>query len=328
MQRLDIYNSDLDRVLSIFTWISLLWEDEYNGYGNFLLELQQTDQLGTLIRPDMFVMADDCNKPMIITSIVVENNTIVAKGHLATYLLTKRVSDTVIANTNAESAMRGLVNNMSPFVGLSLGDLKNIPDVFAAQTSDQSVFEYCRIISEYADVGFYIRKQNKTLLFECYKPGLNANAKYAVKYGNLGEISYTNSVADFYNVAIVAGMGEGDDRITVTVGDTASSSYGRAEMYVDAKDLQQEEGQSQQDYLDTLRLRGLESLAEVGAIENVEFNVDDDRSKLGDIITVLLDELGINLVARVTKLSIKSQRNTITKSITVGKPIKILRGRN
>lgn len=84
-------------------------------------------------------------------------------------------------------------------------------------------------------------------------------------------------------------------------------------------------GETIQQYLDRLRQRGYEQLAENLKLENVEFTLQDERIKLGDLVTVDLPEFDFKAVVRVTGVKIKSQGNQTIRTISVGTPLKILR---
>ena len=60
----------------------------------------------------------------------------------------------------------------------------------------------------------------------------------------------------------VQGAGEGDERATVWVGDVNATGSDRREMYVDARDVQPEDGETStsQSYLEKLADRGGEKL--------------------------------------------------------------------
>lgn len=84
-------------------------------------------------------------------------------------------------------------------------------------------------------------------------------------------------------------------------------------------------GETVQQYLDRLRQRGYEQLAENLKLENVEFTLQDERIKLGDLVTVDLPEFDFKAVVRVTGVKLKSQGNQTIRTISVGTPLKILR---
>lgn len=325
MQRIDVYDINLNRIGALFTWVSLIWEYGYNTLGTFQLEVQQTEQTASLLKRWQYFKIDTDDKPMISTSVYVRDKKIVVNGFPATCILDRRVSDVVINNKLAEVSMFQLVNDMSPWENLRTGELKGLQPKFTNQVSDKSILEYCEIIGQATDTGFYIRKDGKELLFECYMPELNPNLKFSEQHGNLADIILALSDTKDYNVCVVAGMATETERITVTVGDVDSTGYKRREIYVDARDVQQEESETMEHYVERLRQRGISKLAEMVSVETIEFCIEDDRARLGDLVSVKVPEFGLQLITRIVTEKYKSQGNRTIRTISVGTPLSVLR---
>lgn len=319
----NIYDLNLNRVGTLTTWVSMVWDESYNSDGSFQIEVQQTEAAANLLRPDRYAGISESQTLMLIKAVQISDDTIVASGYPADYIFEDRVSTTVVSNTNAEAALRNLVSSMQPWPGIELGESAGLMDTFAAQKSDASLREYMQIIAQAVDMGFMLRhdKKAKKLFFECYKPGVNANARYSTMYGNMGELGYSVSTASLKNVAIVAGAGEGDARVTVTAGDTASAGADRHEMYVDARNEQPEEGESDADYRARLVRYGDEKLVGQVKIENFSFVLDDNKAQLGDIVTCNVPEIGVKLQVRITGVKRTSQNNSTAVEVSVGTPI-------
>ena len=266
-------------------------------------------------------MKPDSDDVMVILSVQTKDRKVVATGAPATCILARRISTTVISNTNAETAMRNLVSNMTAWTNLELGASAGLTDTYAAQISDRSILEYCENIAEACDMGFKIVRNGNKLQFVCYKPTLNINAKFAEEYGNVGNIEHTVSDANYYNVARVAGEGEGSSRVTVWAGNTSATGVDRLEMYVDARDIQKQSGETDAQYQARLVARGNQKLIEQAQIDLVSFDIDDDTVQLGDIVTVRLTNLGLAYQVRVTGITETSEKNRTRKTIEVGEPI-------
>lgn len=323
----NVYDTDLNRVGSIFTWVSMLWTEGYNTLGTFQLELQQTSDILDLFVLDRYCGIPESDTLMLIKSVQVSDGTVIVTGFPATRILSDRVSTTVISNTNAEGAMRGLVESMDAWPRIELGTLKGLTDKFTPQKSDATILEYCEQISQFCDIGFRMRhdKAAKKLLFECYKPEENPNARYSSDYGNAGDLQYGISDANYKNVAVVAGAGEGDARITVYAGATDTTGIDRREMYIDARQEQPEDGETDADYQARLVALGEEKLIAQTKIETIKFTIDDERAKLGDIVLCRFPEIGIQAKVRVVGISRKSQNNGTTVTASLGTPIIIRR---
>lgn len=323
MQQIDIFDLDLKRIGTLQTWISMVWMEEYNAHGKFQIEIQMTPDAARLISPWRYCQLRGRETVMVIQSVQVKGNRVIANGATALWLLEKRISTHVVRAVNAEAGLRSVVMGMTPWPHLTVGTLYGITDKFENQMSDGTVLEYCKKIGAAVDMGVKIRKESSALLFECYKPPINLNARYSDQYGNISGSAYTISDAKTANVAIVAGAGSGDERITVAVGNVGAVGADRLEIYVDARDIQPEEGESAEEYAARLEARGRRKLLECQHVESIKFDVQDDRAKLGDMITVYLSAVNLKVQVRVTSETIVSQRNQLQRSIGLGTPILI-----
>ena len=347
---LNIYDLQLNRVGTLQTWISMTWEDLYNDVGSLTLEVVHTPEAVSLIKPWRYCTIDQSDQVMIILSVQIEEGHLIAYGKSAVCILERRISTTTISNQNAETAMLGLVDGMVAWDCIVSGERKGLTDVFTSQTSGGTVYDYFDKIAKSVDMGFKILKKgykgnltdelNADLITEtgeplqiftldneltvvCYKPALNPNARYSLEYGNLSEVKYSLSDMQYYNVALVAGQGEGSNRVMVYAGNTSLTGTDRVEMYVDARDVQQDEthGETLDEYKARLVARGEEKLVEAAKIDNVEFLIDETRASLGDVISVKLPDFGITKQVRVTSRTITSEYNEIKVSLGVGEPI-------
>ncbi len=321
-ENINVYDINLNRIGIVYSWISMLWEEGYNTMGSFQIEMQQTDRALDLLQKDRYCGIGSSDTLMLIESVQIMEGEIIVNGSPATIALDNRVTDTVISNENAENAMRKLVSNMEPWNCMELGDAAGLTDTFGPQTSDQSIEEYCEKIGEECDIGFKFvhDKTNKKLKFVCYKPEQNPNAKYSTLYGNITDIEYMQSDVEYKNVAMVAGEGEDEERITVMAGDTSSTGADRREMYVDARSERMEEDESLSDYRKRLVAYGEEKLLDQIQIESVSFTVTDD-TRLGEIVYANIPEIGIKVQARVKTVTITSENNGTSREITIGEPM-------
>lgn len=317
------YDSNLNKKAIAYNWISMLWQPKYNDLGSFQIELQDASELFGVVKPMDYASFDQDDNLMIVTSIQAGDKRVIISGHTAIWLLSKRVSTSIVKNTNAEQAMLGLVSSMTPWPMLSAGEATGIEDVYSAQISNAEIFDYCKNIAQKTDIGFRISKRGRALKFECFKPSLNPGVRFSAPLGNMGGEKYIEGEADFANVAIVAGAGEGGERVTVTVGDLTSTGAARREIYIDARDLQPEDGETSSEYKARLTRRGESKLVEYAKIESTSFTVVDDDVALGDLVRITPTYINTVLQARVTSVTIKSQNNTITKTVGIGTPVSV-----
>ena len=327
MKAFNVYDYNLNRIGTVETWVSLLWQEGYNTVGSFVIECQQTQEIARLLKVGNYMGRGDFKTLCLIRSVEVKDHKIVANGHPAVSILGERVSVEVIDNQNAEEAMRFLVEKMTPWERVENGEIAGIENVFGRQISDKTVLEYCEEIAAEVDAGFLLRfdKTNKKLLFEVYKPVKSENLVFAQKFGNLANVTYSETDNQFKNVAVVAGSGEGEERITVTVGDLTATGAARREIYVDARNEKIKDEESEEKYKSRLENLGFEKLAEQIKIQNIgaEINFADfgKRYGLGDVVTCNIDEIGVKLETRITGFSFKSQNNQNYLELEFGTPI-------
>ena len=301
--RIDVLDADtLARVGWVDVWVSLYWDSPYYSEGSFTLEVRPTAENLQLLQEGRWLVRSDESPriPMRICSRANQNEdaNLVVSGYPATWLLTKRVSAVSIKNQNAEAAMRSLVSAAKPWPRLALGTEYGFDTTFEKQTSGGSIFDYCKTIGQACDLGFRIvldgKGSKKKLLFECFRPTFDPNRRYSPRWGNLLNAGWSFADTDYANIALVQGAGEGDERATVWVGDVNATGSDRREMYVDARDVQPEDGETStsQSYLAKLADRGGEKLLAQLRTGSIEFDVDDDTLQVGDVLSASLPQLG------------------------------------
>lgn len=329
MIAVNIYDGELNRIGTLETWISLIWDEEYRDEGRFQLEVWATSEATRLLKEDVFCGVTGSRTLAVIKSVSAHGKKLVFSGTMAVGLLKDRVSTRRVSNENAESALRSVVSGMQAYPPIALGTSAGLTDKFAPEIRDMDVLEYARQICAETDIGFTLRhdRESKKLLFECYKPDPDENARYATAYGNLGDIRYSRSTVEYKNVAVIINTySETVDEVTkenrqvIYAGNTSASGADRREMVIQMSS-QPEENESKTAFAARLKAEGEAALIEAAKIENIQFEVDDDRAQLGDVITVLLPELHTRMTVRVIGVMITSQKNKTTREISVGTPI-------
>ena len=324
---ISFYDKNLELITVISRWVSLLGVNTYNTMGAFTLELRNNSNISQLMKDFFYCTIDnDDENPYIVMSAQSVDGSVVFTGFPCTYIFSKRASTVVAKNANAERAMKSIVDGMTPWDNLTTAPVQGLTDVFENQISDKQVLEYLQGISQSTDTGFKVVKEGKNLVFKCFKPSVNNNVKYSTSLRNVANLEYFKSDNDYYNVAIVAGAGEGSNRVTVTAMIGNPTGTDRRELYVDARNEQPEEGETTNAYKQRLTQIGLQKLTEMLKVETLHFLVkESDDVKLGDIINVSLDEFDISIQARVVEEQILNENNTTVRTISVGTPINIRR---
>ena len=326
---ISIYDAALERIGTLDTWISLVWDEEYGGEGRFQLEVWATSEAVRLLKEDVYCGIQGSLTLAVIKSVVAKDKKLVYSGPMAVGLLKDRASTRRVFEENAENALREIVGGMEAYPPIALGASAGIADMFMPEIRDMDVLEYARKISAETDIGFRLvhDRAAKKLCFECYKPEANPNARYATAYGNLGAIQYSKSTADYKNVAVIVNTYSEtkddvttENRVVLYAGATHATGTERREMMVTLSKRPEKE-ETEEDFHARLIAEGQAKLIETAKIENITFEVVDERVQLGDIITALLPEIGAKMQARVIGIMMTSQNNKTTREISVGTPI-------
>ncbi len=321
----------LARVGQLDVWVSLYWDEPYHSEGGFTLEVRPTDENLALLQEGRWLVRSGSDVPMRICSRSNANedaNLVITGYPAATFILSKRVSTAVVKAENAEAAMCRLVSEMAPWELLEVGEEHGYTTKFEQQTSGGSLFDYCYTIGTACDLGFRIRLVGKgtsrRLRFEVWRPNTDPNNKFSPAFGNLHNAGWQFADTNYANVAVVQGAGEGGNRATVTVGETALTGAARREMYVDARDIQPDEsaGETTQSlsYLQRLQDRGGTKLLAQLRTGSIEFDVEDDTLQPGDVLFATLPQLGYKATVRVADVILQSQASGTTRTLRLGTP--------
>lgn len=319
---LNLYDSKLNRIAIIAeNYISCLWSEGYNTLENFTLELVATDEYKKKVREGCYVGRTDRKTLMVIKTVEFTGSKIVASGKSATRILDDVAFVGTIENdSDIVNAIKSAYETSYQFPLLTFSE-SDVAASYPNQISNKSFLELCQTMCQDADVGFRVVKDKLALSVEFYQPTEKQNLVFSETFGNLSTDSITISTENMKNYAIVLGEGEGESRVRVVV-DLSNGGIHR-ELIVDARDLQKEDDETTINYKKRLMARGYEKLLEQTDTFECAFTpyaLDfGGKYDLGDILSIRLNDLGINLTARVTRFSQKSQNNSISTTVEVGK---------
>ena len=309
-----VYDGQLNLLARLGSWVSLVWPERYNVYSGVQgaqLELHASTDLQALCRPDRYLWLTGSAQ----TDRSEHKLVIAAKD--AACILDERISTRTLSGFAVESTLRSLVSGAAAWPGLELGELADLADTYTGEVKPGSLLSIAEQVCQELDIGFRVRfdQQAKKLLFELYRPKLDPNARYAPQYGNLTGLTYTESITDYKNIVTVAGA-DG----TVTVGATGNTGAARRELYLDAASKKKEDNQSQEDYLAALRALGEQELAKHTRIENFRFTPTGTVT-VGKVVAASLPGTDIQAAARITSVTLSSQKGENTVTTEIGTPI-------
>lgn len=317
-----LYDAQLRLLGRIDSWVSLVWPERYNVYSDVQgaqLELHDSAALQALCRPDRYLWLTGSDRLMRILSAQVDRSEhrLVVSARDAACILDERVCPRTLTDFAAEDTLRQLVSGMDPWPCLALGAAAGLTDAYTGEVKPGSLLRVAEQVCQQLDMGFRLRfdPAAKQLLFEVYRPKLDPNARYAPQYGNLTGLTYTESITDYKNVCIVVGA-EG----TVTVGAASNTGAARREMVLDAASRKKDSGQSQDAYLAALRALGEQELAKHARLENFRFT-PTDAVAVGGVVSASLPGTDIRAAARITSVTLSSQKGENSVSTEIGTPI-------
>ena len=320
--KLNLYDIELNRIAIIGEqFVSCLWTEGYNTPQSFTLELQETPEYRAKVKPDYYIGRDDRKTLMVIKTVQFSGGRVIASGKQATRVLDDVIFvGTIPAGSRVTSSIKNAYDQSGKFPSVEIL-ASDITAKYPGQTSHKTILELCTLMCTSQDVGIRAKRQGKTIAMEFYQPEANPNLVFSANYGNLTVEGITLSTENEKNYAVVLGEESAENRVRVYV-DLTGGEQKRA-IIVDARDLQREEGEAEEAYHARLYARGLEKLLEKTKTWACAFTPSASdfgvRYDLGDIVTILLQEYGLKMQARITRITQKAQKNTTKTTVEVGK---------
>ncbi len=330
--QLIVLDKNFETLGSIPLFRTLIWVRRYEKLGCF--ELYTSKDYFPLLNTGRYLYRNDSEELGVIDEVNYsqdENGAreSYAKGNFAECLLKDRVIEsTFTLSGNAETGMRNLVTRtaISPsdkdrvIEHLRLGNVNGVEGDVNVQTTGDNLSEKLYEVGNALEISHRIRYDYLTddLAFEVWKgldrrdsQEVNSWAIFSNSFYNIRNVVYNRNSSSYKNFAYVAGEGEGAARTIITV-DLRQPGEERREIWVDARDLQRDDGNGhitdEATYKLQLRQRGLEKLTEYRKVETVNSGVDPNANlvykkdfDLGDLCTYINTEINIATDKRITE---------------------------
>jgi hypothetical protein len=329
-----IYNSnrELEGIVESFEY--LRWTRQYSQCGSFEIKAIATQENADLLKEGNIIWKNDDEEAGIIEHLELsqtEQEFITASGRFATSLLARRIVwQTEILSGDLSACVEQLINNnlINPsdtarkITAISFSS-PNLSVPISTQVSYRNLMDAVTDLCGVSDVGIKTVFTPASGVFTvALYMGTESQAVFSKGYENLIEQIYTISASDYANTALVGGEGEGADRTFVAI--TSGSGETRHEIFVDAKDLREEDFGA--DYIDTLVFRGQSKLSEqairysfdtsVNPHGNLTYKTDFD---LGQTVKVISKEWGISMTTRITEVEETYDADGQSISVVFGK---------
>lgn len=353
----EVFSPDFTPLGPLERKTALRWLERFTSYGEFELWCPITEQNTVLLVKDNLLWVGGESAGVIEYVRKERDDSSKFEFHVKGRTLECKLEGRVVYpafsySGNASGAMRNMVGQycISPE-----DETRKIPHLFLAEMAEtfgnsisyqqtgSDVLEEQIALSEANNLGFRVEFDpfNKQYLYRVIQPEDRSwsqveNDPVVFDSGSdeILDSVYTINWANGRNVAVVAGEGEGSERVVIEVfAPGYSSEEGRKELWVDARDLQKQDSDggvlTDEEYTSLLRQRGLQKLSEYQYIESFKStiktfgyqqNVFGVDFFLGDLVTVIDRELGVTVNTQVTEVEQTWDAKGYRVDVTFGSP--------
>ena len=328
----EVYAPDLTLLGIIEKYNSMQWLRRYTTSGQFELHCPYN----ALLAPENIIR--NGNEAGIIESVLINNTPeqgIMAEvhGRMMLGLLARRIIWGLAAySATAENVIRQLVIDNTAgdrTLGITVAAAQGYEGNIDYQNSYGNLLDEVSAIAEFAGLGLDVSFPD--MVFYVYKgldrtasQNINSKAIFSANFENVLSSEYSIDKKNYSNVALVAGQGEGEQRLTAIVG--TETGLDRREVFVDARDIgagTTEEPIDEATQLLMLAQRGNEKLSENKISEAFTANVDPQGNlkyktdyDLGDIVTV--KDFSLSADARITEIKEIYEDGGMMLELTLG----------
>lgn len=335
-----VLETDFSPLKVIDKYDSLIWTERYNQAGDFEFHSPATVELLFLMIPGRYLYLSESDTLMIIEKIEIKtdadngNMMIVSGASIASIIARRIVWSQTVLDGYLEGQIQKLLNQniISPtdadrqianFIFEASDDSSIEAMTIRSQYTGDNVYKIITEICEDRQIGFkvsftaseqfafkLINGKNRT-----HDQNVNEPVVFSPEFDNLIDSDYVNNQADYKTIALIAGQEQGDSRVRTTIQPDLATGLNRRELYIDARDLQQDEDMTDAEYLTILQQRGNEKMASYLGNESFDASMETNVGPkfgidffLGDIVEVQ-NEYGIGGKCRVIEL-IRSKKSS------------------
>lgn len=325
-----VANTDFERLCAVDDYISFIWTTRYYDVGDFQLTIPMSSHNLQHMQVNNYVMRgdDDSELGIIerreITEDLNGQETLTVSGRFLASILARRI---ISQQTQVSGTIAQCVQHLLSECAVAPRDTaRRLPIVFGTfdipstqmeqQFTGKVLLDVIATIAKANSIGFDMRYDRDTgnMIFNMftgvdrsYAQDVNTYAVFSSEYGNLQSSDYVEDVSTTVTNVLVAGEGEGINRKTVWVTESAPTGLARYELYQDARNASTNDGAiSDTVYYQQLRDEGAESLADMAQIfagkvsfANIDYGTD---LYVGDICTIESVSWGMYMNARLVEV--------------------------
>lgn len=240
---------------------------------------------------------------------------------------------TFYASGNLEEESRRMVETFKEDIPLLvLGEKSNVGSNVIWQETGGEIGEvlYSRLKTQQLSQRCRYDYNENKIFYEVWQ-GLNRTqdqfvnnpVTFSAGFRNIQDAIVTTDSSNYKNYFVVAGSGEGKDRISVNV-DLSNGGYKRKLFVNAASETYNPEEQSLDDYKSALHEKGLEEALKYVDISNVEVSAQNagfvyiQDYDLGDKCDIIIEHLNLQLTARIIEINEVVKKNVHSITLTFG----------
>lgn len=342
---LHVFDSELNYTGRIENWISMTWEEEYQGEGAFTLTVSDTDKYARILQRGCFISRNDRTTCMLLVNVERngENHEIRAGGYTAIHMLNYRMAYNKFVIKNIEEGIYRMVSNNLRGLPLTCDAPKGYTDSVEDEVFDcPELLDAVLTLVREGELGIrtVFDARNRVILFEVYKGddltyGTAFGYTFSTEFGNLYSLVITEDDDLLKNVAVICGANPGCDKTTFTYEATPGVlGLDRRELLVDGEpqgttgeidpDTGEEVKRSFEDWKKAMLDKGKQALTEYNLVQTFEVKTYTGtygvRYALGDKVTCKSGRYGLRFDARITQVKERYDANGSNISMTLGEP--------
>lgn len=253
MEELYLLDENRKRKHIIDTYSSIIWAPRYNDLGDCELVISATEENFKKINECKYITRTDDEMVCEIKKIEIQtdeengNQFIITGTDIKNILNQRIVEKQTNFNGSVEDYIRKLINDSIINPTNPDRKIKNfiLADKvgFTEKISEQVTYDYVgnkiqELCKQYG-WGYKITIVNENFVFSLYKGEDKSDyITFSQDYDNISTTSYSKDDSNIKNIALIAGEGEGAERVTTTIGE--GKGIDRHELYIDARDVSSE----------------------------------------------------------------------------------------
>lgn len=339
---LHVFDEGFEYKGRVENFISLTWDEEYQGEGKFTLVTYDTDKYASMLRKNWYFYRADRPAAMMAVKVErdTEKNTITVCGYTALHLLSRRIIDLEKKCTNVEEGVYYLINK--DLRGLSMittAEVVGYEDECECTFEGVGMLDAVMEVIEESELGIRARfdRDNKCHVVEVYKGedktyrSWAGGTVFSQEFGSLKELKVTEDDDLFKNVAYVTGADKSSPETIYYqyVPEYAGEQENWREIIVDGED--QKEDESTAEWQARQKQIAKKVLQEHRSALTFEVEISSKlfgtKYELGDKVTCKSKRYGLEFDTRITEYSYSYKNGTETVKLTIGeKPIGYVRG--